>query len=167
MSLRIIKANSVTYENRVSVQALDRISLSEGSIEDVDYVDNILPSIVEKFSKLHRDKNINPRSKEDIIRYIKDNLILVLIDNSYLIGIDVIESYFSTDVIMTEEFIFRLDGKENFKAIVQTLDLLKDNLGANKIQVGTLACATERQHLALSRLYQRQGFVISNFVLEK
>lgn len=165
--MRIIKAKSVTYENRVSVQALDNISLSEGSIEDIHYVVDILDSNIESFTKPHRDKGIELRPLEDIVKYLKDNLLLILIDNSYLIGIDVIESYLSTEVILSEEFVFKLDGKSNFKSVVDTMEKLRENLGASKIQVGTLACVTTRQHESLARLYERQGFKRLQYTLEK
>ena len=137
------------------------------SVSKERHTRRVLKDCVAYCTSKHNEKGITSRPLNEIEQHIEDNFLLVCIDNNYLIALDVIESYITTDKILSEEFIYNYGGKTDFKAVTSVMDKLAEVLECSRIHSGTLACTTTRQHMALSRLYQRQGYEIESIILRR
>lgn len=149
---------SIGYDGNVSVSKKE-------CPEDIK---SIIREAIDYFSKVHTQKGYHKKSADDILAYILGSLLTVNIDNTYLIGLDIIdESFFVTDKILSEEFIYRYNpnGTANFSDITKAMGHMAKLLECTRIQVGTLACTSDREHRALTRLYQRQGFSVDTVIL--
>lgn len=138
-----------------------RPCVSVVKIESEDSIRRLLRKTGRVFHNKHKDKQLTPVSIEDQIEYVMNNLTIVLIEDQYLLMVDTYSPWFATDRILSEEMVLRYaDGTATFHDVVKVVEDLKHRLNCDFIQVGTLACKTKRQHEALTRLYERQGFTV-------
>lgn len=99
---------------------------------------------------------------EDIVDTLIDEATLLMV-GPCIVGFSVEVPWFLTEPVIGEEFIM-FDG--NLTDIVAGLEAVGKQYGACRLVVGTRAVAGGR-HVALARLYSRQGFSVSTLELTK
>lgn len=80
-----------------------------------------------------------------------------IVDNSYLVVVDVGTPWYSrTAIIVEEQMVLRLDGgAAPFTSVTEFLQRVSDQHSADLTVVGTALAPVDE---AVARLYQRQGF---------
>lgn len=140
--------------------------LKVSSIDDIILIKSLIVDLESKFNKQHKAKGLTPRPLEDKIEHILKNFLTVIIEDQYILIVDRIESWFAEDVILQEQLLYRYAlGSATIYDVVTVLGDLKEKMGCDAIQVGTLACKTETEHFALMKLYKKAGFEIQQLSL--
>lgn len=159
-------AESVTYDTSVSVSKKGYEALLRYPTEyEQEVISKELDNSISKFIKKHKQKGLNSKTPEDIKEYILKELIVVHIDESYLLGLSLCEPWFAHDKILCEEFLIRTGGKAKLDSVMNVLNEVARRHGANKTAVGTLAATDTISHSSLSKLYEGYGFVVQEHTL--
>jgi len=159
--LNLLIANSRTYEAAVSVskEGNPLAVIREATESERKYIDDIIDSHTDVFTKRHTKKGLIPKSSIAIGNYIKNNLWLLLVDNEYLIGFSIEQPWFLEEEILNEEFVLHISrGASSLKNAVNALVQVGRNLEVQHVAVGTLAADNLYRHEGLASLYEKQGF---------
>lgn len=151
-------ANAIKYTLRPHLEV--------HSIDDTDYLKQLFTEYGPVFNQKHITKGLTPRPMEEKIDYILKNLLTVIIEDQYILIVDRIESWFATEKVLQEELLIRYaKGSATLHDVMQVLEDLKVKLNCDAIQVGTLACQTDKEHFALMKKYQSVGFKLQQLSL--
>lgn len=166
--MKIIVAKTRTYCDSISVskQFIIPVDIREGTDSEVKYINEIIDTHIDVFTKKHKRKGLVPKPDKEIADYIKDNLYLLYVDNEYLIGFSVVSPWFSTTEFVSEEFVLRINrGASSLTNATNALMQVAKNLGADYVAVGTLAADNIHRHEGLAILYEKAGFTRQEYTL--
>jgi len=130
--------------------------------------DSILLQAIKEFNKLHSKKNVKPKPTSEILSYIKDNLLVLFVDDKYVIGLDVGYTWFSDEKYLLEEFVFKYgEGPATMQDISDAIACVGKAMGCVRARVGTLAADSPERHRALAHLYTKAGFKLDAITLTR
>ena len=136
--------------------------------EELRQLDDILRKAIQDFSDMHRRKGLTPLPEDEMLKYIKDNLLVLFVDDKYIVGLDVVRAWFSSDAILAEEFVYKYgEGTATMTDVAEGMMSVARYLECGKVQVGTLAADSLTRHRALASVYERSGFKIDAITLNR
>ncbi|MGM3114934.1 hypothetical protein ACS2TL_27170, partial [Bacillus cereus group sp. BC326] len=87
----------------VSKPFINHVELQDASVKEIKYVSDRLPDYIDVFTKKHKQIGLAPKTNKEILAYINTNLELLLVDNEYLIGYTIGESWFCKGTFLHED----------------------------------------------------------------
>ncbi len=154
-------------ENPVKFSSLQRKCICCNS-EQREHTNRILLQAINTFYELHTQKGVEPLPQDEILDYIKSNLLILFIDDKYVVGLEVGYTWFSSEKYLMEEFVYKYgEGPATMKDVGDGITTVGQLLGCTKVRVGTLAADNETRHRALAKVYQRAGFKFDAITLTR
>lgn len=126
--------------------------------EDQQVIENAMVKVAEGMTKLHALKGDKLYPINDLIQYAKDNLFIVIVNDQYLVAVDVIEHWMSPTRILSEELVYRIaPGDATLEDVLACFRYLAKEFSCDKIIVGTAAAHGRDRHEALAAAYEQAG----------
>lgn len=139
--------------------------LVECSISQDELI-GLLKHAFREFSTMHAAKGDRFHDVETGVQHILDHLLVILVDDKYLLGASVTEHWASPERILQEEFVLAYgQGTATIKDVAKAYSLIASELDCSRYIVGTLAASTYHDHLALARLYRTAGLEVDYIAL--
>lgn len=152
-------ANPIEY---CSKDGCIRLPVSVADPKD-QKLQSILKEAIREFTKLHARVGIQTLPEDTLLEYILRELLILIVDDQYVIGLDVVQPWFSDTKTLSEEFLYRYRvGDSGLQEVSDALVAVAKELECSRVDVGTLGAVTKQRHLALARMYESGGFEVDS-----
>lgn len=151
--------NPIKYDS-----GLDKLVESSLTYKEID---NLIRRAYREFRKLHERKGSQLHDEDTCVQYILNNMLIVLVDDKYVLGAVIGEQWLSPDVVLKEEFLWAYgEGTATMEDVVRVLSLISQELGCVRFLVGTMAADSYQEHTALARMYRAAGVTVDFIALK-